>query len=217
MNCYQQSQANTSRTKNIGCGRPFSTGSGNESLLELMSQWVNGRRAGFHKFLDGYRSAKFLDTLDAASHGEWPPNSEKAGKRHDHQRRISGEAIKQWADSLGKAQARIQAFHGCSFEKLFDFLDVQARAISGIGPLMVYDTALRIGANIGCLPKDFVYLHAHARIPSLRSDVYRIKKSELPREFKVLGTWEAYEIEDFLCVYQEQILRLTSRSPKNVR
>lgn len=192
---------------NGGCGKPVLTAPGNQSLSGLMSQWEKENRPGFHEYLDGYRSAKFSDTLKAASRGEWPPNSEKAGKRHPHQWRIPKAAINQWSKQLTKEQARILLFRGHPFESLFDFLDSQARSVSGIGPLMVYDTALRIGSNIGRLPKGWVYLHAHARIPGVRSDVQRIRKSELP---KALKAWEAYEIEDFLCVYHAQIEKLVA-------
>ena len=168
-----------------------------------MSQWEEHNRSNLRDLLNGYRTSSFPDAMKAASHGEFPPNGEKAGKRHPHQRRLADKALNQWAKTLGRTQAIIQAFRGQAFEGLFDFIDERARTISGIGPLMVYDTALRIGANIECLPKDWVYLHAHARIP----DVYdfRIEKSKLSKE---LEKWEAYEIEDFLCIYQKQIKKL---------
>lgn len=212
MACYQQTQAKSSKRKNGGCGKPVLTTPGNQSLSGLMSQWEKKNRPGFHEYLDGYRSSSFPEALKAASRGECPPNGKDVGKRHFHQRRIPKTAIKQWASKLDKAQAQIQSFLGLSFEDLFDFLDERARTIDGIGPLMVYDTALRIGANIECLPKGWVYLHAHARIPGVRSKVHRIPKSELPEEFKALEVWEAYEIEDFLCVCQKQIKELKSRS-----
>ncbi len=212
MACYQQPRAKNPRAKNTDCGKSVSTGSGDQSLSGLMSQWENENRPGLHDLLDGFRTSTFPDALEAASHGECPPNGKDAGKRHFHQRRIPKTAIKQWASKLGKAQAQIQAFHGRTFEDLFDFLDKRARTIDSIGPLMVYDTALRIGANIECLPKGWVYLHAHARIPGVRSDVQRIRKSELPKALKALEAWEAYEIEDFLCVYHDPIEKLMSRS-----
>lgn len=210
MSCNQQTRKNTPRAKNDGCGKPIPTESGDQSLSGLMSQWEKENRPGLHDLLDGFRSAKFPDALKAASRGEFPPNGEKAGKRHPHQRRLSNESLEQWTKTLGKAQTRIQAFRGHPFEELFDF--IQASKIPGIGPLMVYDTALRIGANIGCLPKDWVYLHAHARIPDVRLDVPRIRKAELPEPFNELEAWKAYEIEDFLCVCQNQIQELNSRS-----
>ncbi len=212
MSCNQQTRKITPGAKNGGCGKPVLTDPGNQSLPELMSQWETENRPGFHEYLDGYRSSSFPEALKAASRGECPPNGKDVGKRHFHQRRIPKTAIKQWASKLDKAQAQIQSFLGLSFEDLFDFLDERARTIDGIGPLMVYDTALRIGANIGCLPKDWVYLHAHARISGVRSDVQRIRKSEFPKTLKALEAWEAYEIEDFLCVYQKQIKELMPRA-----
>lgn len=212
MACYQQTQAKSSKKKNGGCGKPVLTTPGNQSLSGLMSQWEKENRPGLRNLLDGFRTSSFPDALKAASHGEWPPNSEKAGKRHPHQWRISDKAMKQWAAKLGKAQAKIRSFQGRAFEELFDFFDEQARTVSGIGPLMVYDTALRIGANIGCLPKDWIYLHAHARIPSVRAAVPRIEKAKLHETLKALEKWEAYEIEDFLCIYQRQIKELMPRS-----
>ncbi len=180
-----------------------------------MSEWKSEYRSRLYELLDGYRTSAFPDALKAASHGEYPPNGEKAGKRHPHQYRISDKAMKQWAAKLGKAQTKIQSFRGRAFEDLFGFLDKQARSISGIGPLMVYDTALRIGANIGCLPKDQVYLHAHARIPGV--DDNPIRKSRLPESLKALGTWKAYEIEDILCVYHEDVKKLMTCSKSNNR
>jgi hypothetical protein len=177
-----------------------------------MLQYVELHRPNLHDLLDGYQSATFPEALKAAFHGKYPPNGMNAGKRHPHQRRISNEALQQWAAKLGKAQARIQAFRGQAFEDLFDFINEQASAVSGLGPLMVYDTALRIGANIDCLPKDWVYLHAHARIPGVGSGVRRIKKSKLPEALKALEDLDAYEIEDFLCIYHDPIVNLISRS-----
>ena len=175
-----------------------------------MSEWKKEYRSRLYELLDGYRTSAYPDALKAASRGEYPPNGEKAGRRHSHQWRIPKTAVKQWSKQLIKAQARIRSFCGQPFEGLSDYLTAQAHTISGIGPLMVYDTALRIGAHIGCLPKDQVYLHAHARIPSVHD--FRIRKSELPEPLKALEAWKAYEIEDFLCIYHDSIKKMMPRS-----
>ena len=210
MSCAPKTQAK--KQKNGGCGGRPQTDSRPKPLSELMSEWKKKYRSRLYELLNGYRTSSFPDALKAASRGEYPPNGKKAGKRHPHQWRLSGEAVKQWSKQLNKAQARIQAFRGQPFECLFDFLDKQARTISGIGPLMVYDTALRIGANIGSLPKDRIYLHAGARIPNVRPSVRHIMKSDLPGYLKALRALNAYEIEVILCVYNEQIEKLASRS-----
>lgn len=212
MSCSKRTPRQTQKSKNGCCGKSPQTGSRTKSLSELMSEWKKENRPDLFDLLDGYRTSAFPDALKAASHGEYPPNGEKAGKRHPHQWRIPKAAIKQWSKQLTKEQAQIQSFRGRAFEELFAFFDEQARSVSGIGPLMVYDTALWVGANIGCLPKDWVYLHAHARIPGVRPSVHHIKKSELPEAFKILRTWKAYEIEDFLCIYHDPIEKLMSRS-----
>ena len=210
MSCSKRTSGKTQQSKNGGCvGRP-QTGSRSKPLSELMSEWKKEYRPDLFDLLNGYRTSAFPDALKAASRGEYPPNGKKAGKRHPHQWRILNAAIEQWSKRLAKNQARIRSFRGHAFEELFGFLDKQARSISGIGPLMVYDTALRIGANIGCLPKDRIYLHAHATIPTIHK--CRITKSELPKELKALGTLKAYEIEHFLCVYHEQVKELMSHS-----
>ena len=212
MSCSKRTPGKTQKFKNGCCGRAPQTGPRTKSLSEIMSEWKKQNRPNLREILDGYQSAKFPDALKAASHGEYPPNGKKAGKRHPHQWRISNKAMQQWAAKLGKAQAKIQAFRDQPFEKLFDFLDGQASTISGVGPLMVYDTALRIGANIGRLPKNWVYLHADARIPGVRSGVRRIRKSDLPETLKSLQALNVYEIEAILCVYHDQIEKLMSRS-----
>lgn len=212
MSCSKRTPRQTQKSTNGCCGKSLQTGSGTKSLSKLMSEWKKEYRSRLYELLDGYRTSSFPDALKAASHGEYPPNGEKAGKRHPHQYRISDKAMKQWAAKLGKAQTKIQSFRGRAFEDLFEFLDKQAHTVSGIGPLMVYDTALRIGANIGSLPKEYVYLHAGARIPTLQPSIHCIEKSKLPQEFKILRTWKAYEIEAFLCDYHDRIEKLMSRS-----
>ena len=210
MSCSKQTPGKTQKSKNGCCGKSPQTGSGTKSLPELMSEWKKECRSRLYELLDGYRTSSFPDALKAASHGENAPNGEKAGKRHPHQYRILNKAMKQWEAKLGKAQTKIQSFRGRAFEDLFDFLDKQAHTVSGIGPLMVYDTALRIGANIRCLPKDCIYLHAHATIPTIHD--FRITRTQLPKELKALGSLKAYEIEDFLCIYHEQVKKLMSGS-----
>jgi hypothetical protein len=50
-----------------------------------------------------------------------------------------------------------------TFDDFFTLLEQLLAPIKGLGELYVYDTALRIGAKIGLLPRR-VYLHAGTRV-----------------------------------------------------
>ena len=89
-----------------------------------------------------------------------------------------------------------------SFDDLFDLVDKHILPIQGIGPLTVYDTALRIGARLGLSPTR-VYLHAGTRAGAreLGLDAQRgtIEMDELPEPLRQLSPREA---EDLLCIYK---------------
>ena len=87
-------------------------------------------------------------------------------------------------------------------------VDTTIGTIPGVGSLMVYDTALRIGARLGALPKR-VYLHRGTRVGAraLHLD-YRqptLEVSELPMALRELPP---HEIEDLLCIYESELSRL---------
>lgn len=79
--------------------------------------------------------------------------------------------------------------------------------LHGIGELTVYDTALRIGAKLGLLPKK-VYLHAGtragARALGLNWKATSLAVRELPSE---LLTLTPHEIEDCLCIFKDKLKR----------
>ena len=97
-----------------------------------------------------------------------------------------------------------------SFKALHDLLNETIGQITGIGPLMVYDTALRLGFTLGLEPED-VYLHAGTKVgaTAIGIDVDRtvVSKEELPKAFHIL---KASEIEDCLCIYKDALRTITS-------
>jgi len=118
-----------------------------------------------------------------------------------HQKRISKEALAEWQALLRRNKAKILKCEKKSFEDLLGLLE--GFKPKGIGPLTCYDTALRLSAKLGCLPKKVVHLHAGAQIPG-------DKKKNVPRlvaDFPptVKQRLKAYEIEDFLCVCQDNL------------
>ena len=127
-----------------------------------------------------------------------------SGKRHPHQRRIPGDALRNAADAL-----TAQAIPACrSFDDLHRTVHDRIGGIHRIGELAVYDIACRIGAFLGLSP-DRVYLHAGtregARALGLRGAT--VHKNRLPPEFRRLSP---AEIEDCLCIYKARIQRLAA-------
>lgn len=125
------------------------------------------------------------------------------GKRHDHQRRIPGASLSEAARRL----ARVRFRKAWSFDALHGLIAETCGDLDRFGELTRYDVAFRIGARLGIEPER-VYLHAGTRkgakalgLPHRRAT---LEKEELPRAIRKL---RPYEIEDFLCIYEEDLDR----------
>ena len=152
--------------------------------------------------MDYYANLPSLrETIARAARAERPD-----GKRHDHQTRIRRRALQRVERILEAASLRL-----CTdFEYLHGFLSRTIGTIPGIGELMVYDTALRIGAQLGFEPTA-VYLHRGTRIGAagLGLDTARpfIELHELPAELRSL---RPQEIEDCVCIYKDELRSITA-------
>lgn len=119
--------------------------------------------------------------------------------RHPHQRRISGSALKDFAEKLKKKEDKI--LFATSFAEIHEI--VESCRIKGIGPLTIYDTALRISVSLKPrrLPKK-VWLHAGTKIGAKRLGVKILRGEKnlpvdrFPASLRIL---KPHEIEDFLC------------------
>ena len=125
------------------------------------------------------------------------------GKRYGHQRRISPNTLK-------KVRKRLPAKRcgSCrNFSELYDLIETNIGTIRGVGSLMVYDTALRIGAKLRVWPER-VYLHRGTRLGAralgLKYWQPTLELSELPQ---ALRTLRPHEIEDLLCIYDKELSR----------
>jgi hypothetical protein len=129
------------------------------------------------------------------------------GKRHDHQRRLTPHALGGATEQL----ARLPVRRCKTFDELHALLEETIGSVGGVGPVMVYDTAVRVGAQLGLSPRH-VYLHAGVREGAaalgLGVGVDRLRKRDLPNEFQRLA---AREIEDCLCIYKEDLARIMNR------
>src|SRR5467141_3107964 len=114
------------------------------------------------------------------------------GKRFRHQYRIPRKALERASRALLRD---LRLLGRCkSFEALFQQVGATISHIPRIGPLMVYDTALRIGARLGLSPQN-VYLHAGTRhgaaVLGLDRDRTSIRLDELPPPLNGLTAEEA--------------------------
>jgi len=109
------------------------------------------------------------------------------GKRQSHQRRIPREALRAWTRALLRRKQRISRTK--TFSELYELLGETAADMHGIGALVVYDTATRIGAFLRLKP-DYVYLHAGTREGARALGLgrgERIRRSHLPAAFRRLS------------------------------
>jgi hypothetical protein len=82
------------------------------------------------------------------------------GKRHPHQGpfRVQQETLDAWTDVVLRNLAWLSSVG--TFEELHDRLE--SLRFNGVGPLIIYDTAFRLGAKLGLEPR-LVYLHRGTR------------------------------------------------------
>jgi len=135
---------------------------------------------------------------------------DRCGHKHPHQWRIPRATLKVWDRELSRKAAALRAckeFHG-----LMEHAERIAKGIWGIGELTVYDTIHRIGAYLGKSPAK-VYMHAGTRTGAkalgFGGNRRLISPRDLPRAFRRL---EPYELEDCLCIYKHDFMRIPKRS-----
>ena len=163
---------------------------------EAVSDYVAHHRADAAGELDFYRA---IPTLRRAISKAARAHTADGGK-HPHQRRIACDVLRAFGARLVRLEDTLR--EAPSFEELHRVVQGVGDLIHGIGELAVYDTALRIGANLRLAPTR-VYLHRGTRDGAEAVDVVgrcsTIAVSELPAAFACL---EPHEIEDCLCIFK---------------
>jgi len=149
--------------------------------------------------LQFYQSLSFTQAVSAAALA-LKPN----WRRHGHQRWAPQASLHLAESRLHRAANRLHDSR--TFHDLFCAIEQFTSNIPGLGELYFYDTALRVGINLGLEPR-YVYLHRGTRegakalgLKNFRSPW--IEVSDLPRTFQKL---RPRELEDLLCVYREQL------------
>ena len=127
-----------------------------------------------------------------------------SGKRLSHQRRIPRKVLRNSKCVLRRRKGKIRMCK--TFAELHEYLKESIGEIKGIGPLAVYDTAWRIGANRGLEP-GVIYLHAGTKqgAKAIGLNIRRkfIRIDELSREFTTLRKVKPMQLEDIFCIYKK--------------
>ncbi len=175
-------------------------------LDRLVSIYNLGFAPRHEEYLDRYRK---LESLKAALRFDnlymYKDKNDGKEKMYSHQRRLGADILKRASDELSK-QANLKQISQCrSFDELLQCVRSATKRIHPFGTLAVYDTALRIGANLGKWP-EAVYLHAGAmagyrvltggrRVEGRKS----VSMGDLPKEVRVL---KPHDAENFLCIFK---------------
>lgn len=125
-------------------------------------------------------------------------------KKDNHQSHIKNTVLKSFADVLIALENNISTAK--SFEELHNI--IFQNKIKGIGPLTIYDVAVRIGIYLKLQPEK-VYLHAGTTIGAkslLKSKTKSktVSMDELSPWFKKYK-YTCHEVENFLCVKKNDI------------
>jgi hypothetical protein len=133
------------------------------------------------------------------------------GKRHPHQYLIPKRLLELAEDHLQAAAKRIADAR--DFDALHEIVKHEIGSVHGIGKLMVYDIAHRIGAYFGKSPR-LIYLHRGtkdgAAILGFKGET--LNPALLPAAFSGLTAAEA---EDCLCIYKDELRHATDFQRSN--
>ncbi len=170
-------------------------------LSELIHDYK--QQSGLNAHLSFYKNQPTIeDAIDKAAMAIMAN-----GKKHPHQWRLKKSVLAEVREALLKRRDDLQS--STSFAQIKQI--VSDSAVHGFGELAIYDTALRLGYYLQQLPSE-VYLHAGTRkgANTLTLNVSRasIRMEEFREEFHSL---QPHEIEDFLCIYKEELANPRSK------
>ena len=129
---------------------------------------------------------------------------DEAGKMHPHQWRVQKIAYGIFINALLQVKEKIAK--ATDFDQLFSIVTIEGNKIWGVGEVLIYDTAFRIGKWRNINPQK-IYLHAGTRKGverlmgrKIRNDY--IIKDNLKPPFNTCKL-ECWQLEDFFCIYKD--------------
>lgn len=173
------------------------------SYKAIVEAYMRDYQKPLADMLASFKRMAHRDAVKYASHGLTAD-----GGRHPHQRRFTQKTLSAVHRKLQKADLKQYP----DFESLHQAIDALLGKGEGAGPLLKYDTALRIGANLGVRPAR-VYLHSGTRIGAMAlgfsGGESSIDRRSLPTEFHCL---EPHELEDCLCIFKADLQKIPRRT-----
>lgn len=168
-----------------------------EDIFEKeVRKYILENREHLQKVKTCFEEYSLSDAIEKAAKAEDPIHK---GKMFSHQRRVGKEKTTLGYELLKDKEAN---FKKCkSFEEIMVITDDAMKGVAKLGPLWSYDTALRIGFKREIYPTD-VYMQAgvvngYVKLFNKKPIGRKVAKSE----FLMLTGLEAFEIENFLCIW----------------
>ncbi len=178
----------------------------------MSSEGLDSLEAIVHHYIANRRPEKQRELSEFANHGASADDGGLAavvelaakGQNNPHHYRRKEQTLRQVFERL-----QTRNFARCdSFDAILQMLRNAIGDVDDVGPLFIYDAAIRIGAKLGLRP-DKVYLHSGTRKGAVAMGLGRgkatLQTSELPHEFHRL---EPAEIEDCLRIYRRDLERI---------
>ena len=165
------------------------------ALIDDINKYKINGSCHLSKMKSFYEKMSLTEAIKNASVGGSPDS-----KMDPHQRRVGHTKGNLGANELLKKEIEIQKCK--SFAEIFEITEKVKSNVIGLGNLWSYDTALRIGFNLGKYP-ELVYIQAGVRkgVKKVNPKI-KIRRtldmSVFPDEMQIL---KPYEAENFLCIY----------------
>lgn len=168
------------------------------TLRGMVRHYILNKRPRAQHELECFRRQPLEKALERAALA-----NDERGKRFSHQTRLKGSQLRKARNVLLDAAKKLRRCD--SFDQLHNLIKEHLKGTPGLAELYCYDTALRIGASLGLMPKR-VYLHRGTRKGARRLDLDWRADSLDPRALpRALAVLEPREIEDFLCIYKDKL------------
>lgn len=195
-----------------------------DSLEKLIDEYRSNFYDGLEKYINSYRELDYEELIKNTSYALEcsNPNEDvskrKFNKRHGHQRERTNKTLDDLYTRLNsiKEELKIRVNSNCTFEDLYNYIAseiyIENNKISGVGPLFLYDTSVRIGSHFNILPNKKVYIHYGPKKGLETLFSLKLKNDEVSIDIdtfenKKLLELKAYHIENFLCIYKDGKLK----------